>query len=335
MDGLQNLKKRHNLQIKKISGEAGLVDKNNIINFKRVYEEKLRQYQSSNVFYCDKTGLFWRQNHSSTFTLDKNDLASRKLEKERLTILFCVSLEGEKITPLVIEKSRKPRSFGNRNINALNLTYRHTKKAWMSLLIFKEWLDNLNSDMKKMNRKILLPLDNAPVHSIDTTYTHIGLFYFPQGGASQIQPCGQGIIKSFKSHYKKMLSNKILFDCDSSENEKPDCTDLLKKITIYGGMWFIHLAWDTVSIETIRNCYRKALDNALNIGDAQATDGDNTVDNDTVFCYSTEDEIPENDAELIEYLVNTKCIEESSSEKTDICIKKITSLNAMVMLEQL
>ncbi|KAF7684947.1 hypothetical protein CDIK_4304, partial [Cucumispora dikerogammari] len=83
------------------------------------------------------------------------------------------------------------------------------------------------------------------------------------------------------------------------------------------------------------NCYRKALDNALNIGDAQATDGDNTVDNDTVFCYATENEIPENDAELIEYLVNTECIEGTSSEKTDICIKKITSLDAMVMLEEL
>ncbi|KAF7702775.1 hypothetical protein CDIK_0377 [Cucumispora dikerogammari] len=119
-----------------------------------------------------------------------------------------------------------------------------------------------------------------------------------------------------------MLSNKILFDCDIPENEKLDYTDLLKKITIYDAMCFIHLAWDTVSIETIRNCYRKALDNALIIGDVQATDGDDTVDNDRVFCYATGDEIPENDAELIEYLVNTECIEESSSEKTDICIKK-------------
>ncbi|KAF7699567.1 hypothetical protein CDIK_1175 [Cucumispora dikerogammari] len=120
-----------------------------------------------------------------------------------------------------------------------------------------------------------------------------------------------------------MLSNKILFDCDTPESEKLDYTDLLKKIIIYDAiMCFIHLAWDTVLIETIRNCYRKALDNALIIGDVQATDGYDTVDNDTVFCYATEDKIPENHAELIEYLVNTECIEESSSEKTHICIKK-------------
>ncbi|KAF7685938.1 Tigger transposable element-derived protein 6, partial [Cucumispora dikerogammari] len=131
----------------------------------------------------------------------------------------------------------------------------------MTLLIFKEWLDNLNSDIKKMNGKILLTLDNALVHSIDTDYTHIELFYCPPRATSQIQPCDLGIIKSFKSHYKKMLLNKILFDCDSLENEKLDYTDLLKKITIYDAMCFIHLAWDTVSIETIRNCYRKALDN--------------------------------------------------------------------------
>ena len=163
----------------------------------------------------------------------------------------------------------------------------------MSLLIFKEWLDNLNSDMKKMNRKILLTLDNAPVHPIDTKYTHIELFYFPPGVTSQIQPCDLGIIKSFKSHYKKMLSNKILFDWDSPENKKLDYTDLLKKIRIYDAMCFIHLAWDTVSIETIRNCYRKALDNALIIEDVPPPGVDDTVDNDTVFCYASGDEIPE------------------------------------------
>ncbi|KAF7701537.1 Tigger transposable element-derived protein 1 [Cucumispora dikerogammari] len=119
-----------------------------------------------------------------------------------------------------------------------------------------------------MNIKILLALDNAPVHPIDTNYTHIELFYFPSSVRSQTQPCDQRIIKSFKSHYKKMLSNKILFDCDSPENEKLYYTALLKKITIYNAMCFIHLAWDTVSIETIRNCYRKALDDALIIGDA-------------------------------------------------------------------
>ncbi|KAF7698534.1 Tigger transposable element-derived protein 4 [Cucumispora dikerogammari] len=102
---LLKFKKRHNLQVKKISGDDGLVDKDNIIKFKRVYEEKLRRYQSSNVFNCNETGLFWRQNHISTFTLDRYDLASEKLERERLTILFFISLEGEKITLLVIRKS--------------------------------------------------------------------------------------------------------------------------------------------------------------------------------------------------------------------------------------
>ena len=55
---LEKIKKRNILQEKKISREAGLVDKDNIIKFKRVYEEKLRQYQSLNVFNCDETGFF-------------------------------------------------------------------------------------------------------------------------------------------------------------------------------------------------------------------------------------------------------------------------------------
>ncbi|GFU61314.1 tigger transposable element-derived protein 6 [Trichonephila clavipes] len=66
---------------------------------------------------------------------------------------------SEKITPLVIGKSAKPRCF--KGINSFPTKYHSDKKAWMTTELFNEWLISLNSDMKREKRHILLFLDNC------------------------------------------------------------------------------------------------------------------------------------------------------------------------------
>lgn len=87
-----------------MSGESGLVDKKTIAEFKDKYQQKLDEYNPSNIFNCDETGLFWRQDTKKTIVLNAEDKASGKVAKERITILFCVSMTGEKLPPLVIGK---------------------------------------------------------------------------------------------------------------------------------------------------------------------------------------------------------------------------------------
>ncbi|GFV49385.1 tigger transposable element-derived protein 6 [Trichonephila clavipes] len=70
---------------------------------------------------------------------------------------------SEKISPLVIGKSAKPRCFKGRN--SFPTKYRSNKKAWMTTELFNEWLVSLNSDMKREKRHILLFLDNCTVHN--------------------------------------------------------------------------------------------------------------------------------------------------------------------------
>lgn len=42
--------------------------------------------------------------------------------------------------------------------------------------------------MKLENIKILLPLNNAPIHPKEMEFSNLGLFYFPPGLTSMIQP---------------------------------------------------------------------------------------------------------------------------------------------------
>ncbi|KAG0433932.1 Tigger transposable element-derived protein 6, partial [Dictyocoela muelleri] len=148
---------------KTIQGESGLVDERILDGFKNIYKKKFSEYAMSDVFNCDETGLFFKSTPSRTLFHESEEHISGKFDKDRVTILFCVSMLGEKSNPLIIGKFARPRGFKNLDFKRLNVSYRHTKKAWMNLSIFKEWLYQLNEKMKYENRKILL-LSITPVY---------------------------------------------------------------------------------------------------------------------------------------------------------------------------
>ena len=55
-----------------------------------------------------------------------------KASKVRLTCLVGSTVLGEKLKPLVIWKSDKPRCFKNVDVSKLGVIYKANKKAWMS-----------------------------------------------------------------------------------------------------------------------------------------------------------------------------------------------------------
>ncbi|GFW62990.1 tigger transposable element-derived protein 6 [Trichonephila clavipes] len=104
---------------------------------------------------------------------------------------------SEKITPLVIGKSAKPRCF--KGINSFPTKYRSNKKAWMTTELFNEWLISLNSDMKREKRHILLFLDNCTVHNNAPPLSNVKLQFFPPNSTSKLQPLDLGLIHNFKT----------------------------------------------------------------------------------------------------------------------------------------
>src|SRR5947207_15524268 len=68
--------------------------------------------------------------------------------------------------------------------------------------------------MKQRRHKIVLLLDNAPVHLIlnetkEKLYS-IDVKFLPPNTTTKLQPCDAGIIHSFKCHYKRLfIQNRI------------------------------------------------------------------------------------------------------------------------------
>ena len=77
----------------------------------------------------DESGLFYKQGKSTSFCASGTVLAGGKLAKDRITVALCASLNGEKLKPLIIGKSGKPRCFSRVNVDSLPVTYRFNKKS--------------------------------------------------------------------------------------------------------------------------------------------------------------------------------------------------------------
>ena len=148
----------------------------------------------------------YRQLPRKGYVVGNSSASGGKIAKERLTVMVCVSMAGEKRKLQVIGQSQRPRGFP-RNMSDLPVDYDFSKNAWQTSLTMTKWLKSWDRELRTNNRKILLLMDNARVHpkAEDLELTNIRIHFMPPNTTSLIQPCDAGIINSFKCHFKDQL----------------------------------------------------------------------------------------------------------------------------------
>jgi len=112
--------------LRKICGESASVE-GICDDWKAKLQDLLCEYDTKNVFNANETGLFFKCLSDRTLMYKKEKFHGDKLSKERIILLFEVNMGGsEKLKPLFIGKSAKPRCF--KNVKLLLVTYRNNKK---------------------------------------------------------------------------------------------------------------------------------------------------------------------------------------------------------------
>lgn len=211
-------------------------------------------YQPEDVYNCDETGLFFRALPDKTLALKTEKCSGGKLSKERLTVLHCVSMSGEKEPLLVIGKAARPRAFKKLDLKLLPVVWKSNKRAWMTTDIMMDWLSEFDRKMGRQKRKILLFMDNAGSHPTGMKLKNIKILFLPPNTTACCQPLDQGIIRNFKVFYRQLILRQILSVMDNINSAR----ELSKSIDLLEAIYFIHNAWQKVTPETIRNCFSKA-----------------------------------------------------------------------------
>lgn len=181
-------KKRHSLCMASISGESKSVNQEVVRSWlTNEYSILKSKYESKNIFNADETGLFYKCLPNKTIKHKGKPCSGEKMSKERLTILFCASMCGEKRKPLIIGKFAKPRCFKNNDISGFN--YYNNSKSWMTSQIFSSEIMKWDTELRLKNRKILLLVDNCACHpNLNDRLTNIEISFLPANTTSVLQP---------------------------------------------------------------------------------------------------------------------------------------------------
>lgn len=243
---INRFKQRHSIGSKKQHGEAGAVSARDELMWK---EERLpeiqRNFQRKDIFNADECGLFWKVMPDRTLSFKKDKCSGGKKSKERITVVVGASAMGEKLPLWIIGKAKMPRAFRGKN---LPVTYRHNRRAWMTGILWEEYVRELDCQMRKANRKIALIVDNCPAHPNIENLTNMTIYFLPPNTTARTQPMDAGVIRNLKFHYKVKLVNKRI-----------DAFDLQREfeVDLYESVLMLHNAWtNDVTTTTISNCFR-------------------------------------------------------------------------------
>lgn len=261
-----NFKKRFNLTTAKACGTSAAADENLVQLWLDENRDKLASYELRNIFNADETGLFYRLLPSRTLCVKGTKCHGGSQSKQRVSILLCANMTGtEKLTPLVIGKSRRPRCFpklrGSQRFydpKKIGCDYRNQRNSWMDSKIFIEWLAKLQYKFELENRKVLLLLDNFSAHRVENLdLPNIELLFLPANTTSICQPLDLGIIANVKALYKRDLLSYYWSQLRSETAIGND--GKLKQINLLQALRFFKSAWDLVKGHTIRRCFQKGL----------------------------------------------------------------------------
>lgn len=174
----------------------------------------------------------------------------------------------------MIGKVKNPQILKRYNMTTKDLPveYYSNTNAWMTGTVFAEWLSKWNSCLLREKRKVLLLIDNAPCHIVPEDYSNIHIQFLPPNTTAKIQPLDQGIIRSLKQFYRKMLAHMYL---DGIENNHDAKEIMKKKFNLKIACDMVTQCWAKVKFTTIQNCFRKA---GFVSGVESAPDSDNEID---------------------------------------------------------
>ncbi|KAG7163959.1 Tigger transposable element-derived protein 1-like 48 [Homarus americanus] len=289
---LQRFKKRKKITNINIGGEETSPDRVAAREFPPFLREIMEegQYTDDQVFNMDESGLFWKKLPSKTFVVkNASKCRGRKLQKERITVLFTTNASGTcKLKLSVIHTARKLHAYKSMDMTKLNVHWLTARKVWIFSTLSLSWFDDcFVPDVKKFCEqqnvpfKILLLLDNAPGHSplLLDRHPNVKVVFLPPNTTSIIQPMDQELIcnvkaafsaKKFKllndyTNTKEELHNLSDTNTDS-KSEADEDQQLAEQEVLLKQFWrtfnvkkavdFLVEAWDQLSVATVRHAWR-------------------------------------------------------------------------------
>eukprot|EP00644_Phytophthora_capsici_P013247 jgi/Phyca11/14052/fgenesh1_pg.PHYCAscaffold_5_\ len=222
---LTKFMKRHGLRFRERHGEGGSVDAAAVEEGRRRLLALTENYEPEDIYNMDETGLCFAM--APKRSICTKHMRGVKKKKTRITLALTANADGSDAQPILyVGRAQKPRCFGKLTPAQHGFQYKANKKAWMTGAVFREWIRQLNRDMRAAGRNILLLVDNASSHKTsELTLSNVNVQFLPPNTTAFLQPMDAGIIATFKKMYRKKQLKWVYDKINSGEPIEKDAYD--------------------------------------------------------------------------------------------------------------
>ena len=257
---IEKFKARYNISDHACNVKSDVIDCLAIEDDFEDLRDELKLFNYDDIYSMDETALCWKM--SPDDALVGGGKAGSKLVKAQITVMLACNATGsQKLPPWVIGKARNPRCLEHAGVYMENLPiiWRYNGKALMTGILFEEYVRWFDGQMT--GRNVCLLVDELSAHvagkellswDLPESLANIKLVLFPTNTPSVHQPLDQGIIRSWKAHYRRRW---LAYMC----NEYNTHGNPLRSTNILKAIRWLTDAWENdVTPTTIRNCWNKS-----------------------------------------------------------------------------
>ena len=168
----------------------------------------LSKYELKDIYNANEFILFYQALPDKSLHCKDECCNGGKHSKVSPTGLAAGNATGEKLPLFEIRKSAKPRCFSG--VKSLPCRYRSQKKSWTDGDLFIEWVKELDRKFTVQDKKIVLIVNNCPVHLVVHGLKATELIFLPLNPKSKTQPMDKGVISTSNHMFGRAIWDKLL-----------------------------------------------------------------------------------------------------------------------------
>uniref|UniRef100_H3GHV5 HTH CENPB-type domain-containing protein n=1 Tax=Phytophthora ramorum TaxID=164328 RepID=H3GHV5_PHYRM len=179
---LGGFKKRYNIRLGSaaaaMDGVNGAAVANSVASLEQL-QELARVYEPRDVYCMQETGLCYEL--SPEKPAGRSKAARKDSCGQRLTIVLAVNADAsDKTEPMFIGPGRMPQPTEELDADSRHFYYQNNKRAWMTPVMFQDYVCALDTRMRDENRVVLLLVSAAPSHvALGLELTNVRLEILP------------------------------------------------------------------------------------------------------------------------------------------------------------
>ncbi|GMF32808.1 unnamed protein product [Phytophthora fragariaefolia] len=177
---LGGFKKRYNIRLGSAAAAVdGVGAMPSSIGSLEQLQETARLYDPRDVYCMQETGLYYQL--SPEKPAGRGRAARKESCGERLTVVFAVNADAsDKTEPMFIGPGRLPQPTEELDADSRHFYYQNNKRAWMTPVMFQDYVSALDTRMRDEGRIVLLLVSPAPSHvTLGLELTNVRLEVLP------------------------------------------------------------------------------------------------------------------------------------------------------------